>query len=47
VVVTDTLPLAPNQHHDKIVVLSIAPLIAEVIERIYKGETISDKLVLT
>jgi ribose-phosphate pyrophosphokinase len=47
VVVTDTLPLAPGQHHDKIVVLSIAPLIAEVIERIYKGETISDKLVLT
>jgi ribose-phosphate pyrophosphokinase len=47
VVVTDTLPLAPDQHHDKIVVLSIAPLIAEVIERIYKGETISDKLVLT
>ncbi len=47
VVVTDTLPLAPEQRHPKIVTLSIAPLIAAVIERIYKRETISDKLVLT
>jgi ribose-phosphate pyrophosphokinase len=46
-VVTNTLPVPPEKRSSKIEVLSIAPLIAEIVHRIYKGESISDKLVLS
>ncbi|MFN3974363.1 MAG: ribose-phosphate diphosphokinase [Dehalococcoidia bacterium] len=37
VVVTDTLPLAPNKRIPKITVLSVAPLLGEAIRRIHEG----------
>lgn len=46
VYVTNTLPLSPTQMCSKIVSLSVAPLIAEVVRRIHNGESISDRLVL-
>lgn len=45
-VVTDSIPIPPDRMHPKIVVLSIAPLLAEIIRRIHAGESISDHLVL-
>ncbi|MCB9139232.1 MAG: ribose-phosphate diphosphokinase [Caldilineaceae bacterium] len=45
-VVTDTLPVPPEKRHPKIEVLSIAPLLADIIQRIYKGNSISEKLIL-
>ncbi len=32
--------------HPKLEVLSIAPLLADIIQRIYKGDTISEQLIL-
>lgn len=46
VYVANTLPLTAAQTCDKIVTLSVAPLIAEVVRRIHNGESISDRLVL-
>jgi ribose-phosphate pyrophosphokinase len=46
-VVTNTIPVPPEKRSPKIEVLSIAPLIAEIIQRIYRGESISDHLVLS
>ncbi|MFN8486956.1 MAG: ribose-phosphate diphosphokinase [Caldilineaceae bacterium] len=45
-VVTNTIPVPPSKQHPKLVVLSIAPLVADVIYRIYKGQSISEKLIL-
>jgi ribose-phosphate pyrophosphokinase len=45
-VVTNTLPVPPEKRHPKLEVLSIAPLLAEIILRIYKGTSISEKLIL-
>ena len=39
-VVTDTVPLAPEKRNDKIRVLSVAPLFAETIRRIHEGESV-------
>lgn len=39
VIVTDTIPL--KQHHEKIKVVSVAPLFAEVIRRIYRNESVN------
>lgn len=46
-VVTNTVPLPPEKRHPKIQVLSIAPLLAEIIESIHEGVSISPKLVLS
>lgn len=41
VVVTDTVPVPAEKRWDRLVVLSIAPLLAEAIRRISTGESIS------
>jgi ribose-phosphate pyrophosphokinase len=45
-VVTNTIPVPPEKRHPKIEVLSIAPLLADIIWRIYKGTSISEQLIL-
>ncbi len=45
-VVTNTVPVPPEKRHPKVVVLSAAPLLADIIYRIYKGQSISEQLVL-
>ena len=40
-VVTDSLPLGPAKHCDKIKVLSVAPLFAQAITRIHDGRSVS------
>ena len=40
VVITDTIPLAPERRIPKIKVLSVAPLIGEAIKRIHRGESV-------
>ncbi|MBW7885840.1 MAG: ribose-phosphate diphosphokinase [Caldilineaceae bacterium] len=46
-VVTNTIPVPEKKRHPKVVVVSIAPLLADIIHRIYKGESISSMLVLS
>ncbi len=41
-VVTDTIPLPPQKQHQKITVLSVAPLLGNAITRIHTGEGVSD-----
>jgi ribose-phosphate pyrophosphokinase len=41
-VVTDTIPLPPDKQHDKITVLSIAPLLGEAISRINSGRSVGE-----
>lgn len=45
-VVTNTLPVPDEKRSSKVVVLSIAPLLAEIIDHIYQGKSISHRLVL-
>ncbi len=45
-VVTNTIPIPPDKRIPKIEIVSIAPLLAQIIQRIYHGESISDLLVL-
>lgn len=45
-VVSNTVPVPPSKRHPKLEVLSIAPLLADIIQRIYKGDTISEQLIL-
>jgi len=40
-VVTDTIPLPPHKHLEKITVLSVAPLLGESIQRIHTGASVS------
>ncbi len=47
VVVTNTIPVPLEKRHPKIEVLSIAPLLAEIINRIHNEISISPKLMLT
>jgi len=42
VVVTDTLPLAPEKRFDKLVVLSVADIIARAIEAVFMDTTVSE-----
>ncbi|HEX7976357.1 MAG TPA: ribose-phosphate pyrophosphokinase [Anaerolineales bacterium] len=46
-VVTNTIVVPPEKRHPKIEVLSVAPLLADIIERIHEGVSISEKLVLS
>jgi ribose-phosphate pyrophosphokinase len=46
-VVTNTIPVPPEKHHPKLVIISIAPLLADIIYRIHEGVSISEKLVLS
>jgi ribose-phosphate pyrophosphokinase len=46
-VVTNTIPLPPEKSNPKITVLSVAPLLADIIYRIHEGLSISEKLILT
>jgi ribose-phosphate pyrophosphokinase len=41
IVTTDTVPISPEKHVPKLTVLSIAPLLAEAIQRIHVGESVS------
>ena len=43
-VVTNTIPVPQEKRNQKLVVLSIAPILAEIIYRIYSGISISEKL---
>ena len=40
-VITDTIPLPPEKQIDKIRVLSVAPIFAEAIDRIYEDLPVS------
>jgi len=44
-VTTNSIPLTPDRLHPKIEVLSVARLLAEIIVRIHRGESISEKIV--
>lgn len=44
-VVSNTIPIPPARMHPKIEVVSIAPLLAEIILRIHHGKSISDQLI--
>jgi ribose-phosphate pyrophosphokinase len=46
-VVTNTIPVPAEKRTDKVEILSIAPLISDIINRIYRGESISEQLLLT
>ena len=41
-VVTDTIPLPPAKRHDKITLLSLAPLLGEAITRIHSGRSVGE-----
>ncbi len=45
-VVTNTIAVPPEKRHPKIEVISIAPLLADIINRIHQGRSISPKLIL-
>jgi len=45
-VVTNTIPLSPEKLHPKLKVLSIAPMLADIIYRIHNGISISEKLIM-
>ncbi len=46
-VVTNTIPVPIAKQHPKIEVISVAPLLADIIYRIYKAESISGRLILS
>ena len=45
-VVTNTIPIPPERQHPKVEVVSIAPLLADIIYRIHQGSSISNLLVI-
>jgi ribose-phosphate pyrophosphokinase len=45
-VTTNTIPLPPEKKNPKIEVLSVAPMLAEIISRIHRGVSISEKIIL-
>jgi ribose-phosphate pyrophosphokinase len=46
-VVTNTVPISAKYNHPKIEVISIAPLLADIINRIHRGASISTRLTLS
>jgi len=46
-VVTNTIPVPVTKQHPKVEVISVAPLLADIIYRIYKAESISGRLILS
>lgn len=46
-VVTNTIPVPPEKRHPKIEVLSVASLLADIIHRVHRGISISEKLILS
>jgi ribose-phosphate pyrophosphokinase len=46
-VVMNTIPVPEEKRHPKVEVLSIAPLLADIILRIYRGASISERLLLS
>ncbi|RPI86530.1 MAG: ribose-phosphate pyrophosphokinase [Chloroflexi bacterium] len=46
-VVTNTLPVPPEKYHPKIEVISVAPLLADIIYNIHHGISITSKLIIT
>jgi ribose-phosphate pyrophosphokinase len=47
IVTTNTIPIPRKQKHPKIEVISVASLLADIISRIHRGISISEKLVLS
>jgi ribose-phosphate pyrophosphokinase len=45
-VVTNSIPIPKERMHPKVEVISIAPLLADIIHRIHQGASISDQLLL-
>lgn len=45
-VVTNTLPVPPDKRHPKVEVISVAPLLADIISSIHQGMSISAKLIM-
>jgi ribose-phosphate pyrophosphokinase len=45
-VVSNTIPIPPDKASPKIEVISVAPLLAEIIDRMHHGISISEKLIL-
>lgn len=46
-VVTNTIPLPDEKANPKIEMISVAPMLADIINRIYQGISISEKLILS
>jgi ribose-phosphate pyrophosphokinase len=46
-IVTNTVPIPSKYFHPKIEVISIAPLLADIINRIHRGASISTRLALS
>jgi ribose-phosphate pyrophosphokinase len=46
-VVTNTIPVPPEKRTSKVDVISVAPLLSDIINRIYRGQSISERLLLT
>jgi ribose-phosphate pyrophosphokinase len=46
-VVTNTIPILSDKLHPKIVVVSVASLLADIIHRIHEGVSISERLILS
>ncbi|MFZ6027482.1 MAG: ribose-phosphate diphosphokinase [Chloroflexota bacterium] len=46
-VVTNTIAVPPEKRHAKLVVLSVAPLLADIILHIHEGRSISSQLILS
>ncbi len=44
-VVTNTIPIPPEKRHPKIEVVSVAGLLADIIHRVHRGISISEKLI--
>ena len=42
IIATDTVPVKANEHKDKLIIASVAPLFADAIRRIHSEESVSD-----